>query len=62
MDDLYKLVPVVGFIVTAATVYLRMYIAGALAEATKEIRAEIKLDYLTKMEAALLEERLKKKK
>lgn len=59
LESLYKLigtaVTVIGFLITAATVYLRLYIKNELALFLEKIRAEIKADYLTKIEGRTLE-------
>lgn len=59
IESLYKLlglaVTAIGFLITCATVYLRLYIANILSAFLEKIRLEIKAEYLTKLEAKILE-------
>lgn len=59
LDSLYKLiglaVTVIAFLLTIATAYLRLYIAKVAADISIAIRGEMKLDYMTKDAARVLE-------
>lgn len=58
LESLYKLVGVavviIGFLITLATGYLRLYIGQVMSTSKEGMRKEIKEDYYTRIEAANL--------